>query len=311
MKQTTPSPVKKFPHVIEFLSYMLVDCRSSQNTLDAYRSDLKQFTEYLHERAINTPQEVSQEIFIDYITMLCEIGMQPSTRQRKITAIRMYFRYMIEEKLITDDPTALVETPKKWKHLPHELSPEEVTKLLGAEAGDSILSIRNRAILEVFYACGARVSEVCDLRLRDVNLQQKNILLTGKGAKQRMCPIGKPAIKALREYIEGARPLIDKHRGQTELFLSRTGKKMRRENINDLIKNVALKAGITKKIHPHLLRHSFATHMLAGGANLRAVQELLGHADISTTEIYTHVHNNQKIESYFAFHPRAKTNNKK
>lgn len=291
----------------DYLSFVRVECGLSKNTIISYERDLRAFSTFIGEG--RGPGDIAGSDISAYIAWLDERELCPKSRARMFVCLRCFFRFCMNEGTISHDPTQYSDCPRVWRHLPHDLSPREVEDLLKAESGDDVQSIRNRAILEVFYATGARVSEVCDLKHGDVDLQERTIKLSGKGSKQRMTPLGRAAVEALQIYLFGARGMLSSRnrlRGDTGyLFLSRTGKRLVRESIFRIVKAAALKAGITKNVYPHLLRHSFATHMLEGGANLRAVQMLLGHASLETTEIYTHVHRPHLIEAYAAFHPRA------
>lgn len=293
------------PQVNEFLLYLRVECGLANNTLLAYRTDLADFSALMAECARHHPVEITQDDLIAYIGYLAEQNLAASSRARRLVTVRQFFRFCVVEKIRPDNPTTVIDQPKLAQYLPQELSPTEINKLLNAENADTPLSLRNRALLEIFYACGARVSEVCGIKLQDIDLPTRTLRLTGKGAKQRMLPFGIPAAQAVEKYLQKVRPQLDKFHQQAYLFLSYRGKKLSRENVYTMIKEIAQKAGITKKVYPHLLRHSFATHLLAGGANLRAVQEMLGHADVATTEIYTHIHARQKFDAYHDFHPRA------
>lgn len=294
-----------FPHVNDYLLYLSGECMLAKNTILSYENDLRCFGEFCLTNGIEKPEKVQPDEITDFIAYLCEKGMQPSTRARMLVALRMFYRYLEMEKILESaNPCTAIDQPKLWRLLPSELSPDEVQRLLEAEKGGNLLSIRNRAILEVFYATGARVSEVSSLKLLDVDLDQQKLRLFGKGSKHRISPLGLASRQALGYYAD-IRDELDKGRGNKYFFLSRTGKQLKRENIYRVVVNAALKAGITKPVYPHLLRHSFATHMLAGGANLRIVQELLGHSNITTTEIYTHVAEGQKLDTYFKFHPRS------
>lgn len=297
---TLAEPVRNYLH------YMRVECGAAANTLESYERDLRAFSTYLGDRGWG---EVDGNSVSEYVGWLAERGLSPKSRARMFVALRCFFRFCIAEGLAEHDPTQYSDCPKVWQHLPHDLSPGDVERLLMAESDDDPLSIRNRAILEVFYACGARVSEVCILKIEDVDLEERTIKLFGKGSKQRMTPLGRASVEAIARYLDGPRIILAtrSRKGFEEgwLFLSRTGRKLLRESVFRLVKAAALKAGIDKNVYPHLLRHSFATHMLEGGANLRAVQMLLGHASLDTTEIYTHVHRPHLVEAYAAHHPRA------
>ncbi len=293
------------PAVAAFLQYLRVECGCADNTLLSYGRDLAQFQTFLAERGAADLGRLEAAAVVEYISHLTDRGLAPASRARALTAIRMFCRFCQSEGWLGHDPCETVDSPKLWKNLPHYLSPDEVTRLLTAERGDSLLSLRNRAILELFYACGARVSEVCALRVADVDLTARTVRLFGKGRKERQTPLGAAAAAALAAYLNGARPLLTQGRPTPRLFVSRTGLPLDRENVFRAVKRAALKAGITRNVYPHLLRHSFATHLLAGGANLRIVQELLGHADLATTEIYTHVEQDRLRRAYVACHPRA------
>lgn len=295
------------PLVFSYLDYARVECGLAANSLESYERDLRAFLGYVGgEREVET---VAGRDISEYIGWLVDRDLSPKSRTRMFVALRCFFRFCHTERLISHDPTQFSDCPRVWRHLPHDLTPGEVTRLLESEGGDDPQSIRNRAILELFYATGARVSEVCDIKVSDVNLEERTVRLFGKGSKERMTPLGRAAIEALNRYLNGTRDIFKtRNRKESEpiwLFMSRTGRRLVRESVFRLVKAAAAKAGITKNVYPHLLRHSFATHMLEGGANLRAVQILLGHASLETTEIYTHVHRSHLVEAYSNFHPRA------
>lgn len=290
-----------------FLDYARIECGLAGNSIESYERDLRAFAFFLGpDRTIDS---VRGDDITAYIAWMAERGLSPRSRARMFVALRCFFRFCAVERIVGSDPSQFADCPKVWRHLPHDLSPSEVKGLLEAESGNDPQSLRNRAILEVFYATGARVSEVCDLKVGDVDMRERTVKLSGKGSKQRMTPLGQAALESLAVYLNGARRLlVSKTRlkgDQGWLFLSRTGRQLLRENVFRIVKAAAYKAGITKNVYPHLLRHSFATHMLEGGANLRAVQMLLGHENLETTEIYTHVHRPYLVEAYGNFHPRA------
>ncbi len=293
-----------FPFVREFLEHLRVECGLAENTLLAYKHDLASLAEWLLRAGIENPAEVTGDELVDYAAELARKGLAPTSRARAIVASRMYYKFLVMEKILTVNPTDFIDQPRLFKYLPQELSPVEVEALLQAETGEGALADRNRALLELFYATGARVSELCGARVVDIDLKERFIRLKGKGGKERMTPITRTAAEVVGVYLYGARLELERSE-QPYLFLSRTGRKLDRVNVFLLVKRLALKAGITKNVYPHLLRHSFATHMLEGGANLRAVQMLLGHADLATTEIYTHVHDKRKFAAYHQFHPRG------
>jgi len=297
----------RFAHAItNYLDYGRVECGLAANSLLSYERDLRAFISYLgvdRELESITGKDVSA-----YIAWMSERGLSPKSRARMFVSLRCFFRFCCSEGVLTQDPAQFSDCPKIWRHLPHDLSPAEVTRLLEAESGEDVHSLRNRAILEMFYATGARVSEICDLKVTDVDLDERTVRLLGKGSKERMTPLGKPAVDAVERYLTGARGILKSRSSAGHppwLFVSRTGRRMVRESVFRVVKTAAAKAGISKNVYPHLLRHSFATHMLEGGANLRAVQMLLGHSSLETTEIYTHVHRPHLVEAYSTFHPRA------
>lgn len=289
-----------------YLEFALVECGLSDNSIESYQRDLRAFSSFIGENIL--PDAVTGDDVTRYIHWLSERELCPASRTRMFVALRCFFRFCQNDGLITHDPTQYSDCPRVWRNLPHDLTPSEVTRLLEAESGDDPQSLRNRAILEMFYATGARVSEICNLKTRDVDLDERTVLLFGKGSKERMTPLGRAAVEAVGKYIAiGRKSAILKNRVRDAnwLFVSRTGKQLLRESVYRIVKAAVLKAGITKNVYPHLLRHSFATHMLEGGANLRAVQILLGHASLETTEIYTHVHRPHLLTAYAEFHPRA------
>ncbi len=294
----------EIPFVTEFLAFLRIECGLADNTIIAYRRDLRNMANYFDSAGIANIGEVEGCDIVNYAADMARQDYAPTSRARAMVACRMFFRYLVTERIITVNPTDFVDQPKLFKYLPQELSPVEVQRLLGAEQGEGALADRNRAIMELFYATGARVSEVCDIRLVDLDLRERFVRLQGKGGKERMTPISHTAVRVIGDYLSGGRDKLDRC-NSPYLFLSRTGRKLDRINIFLLVKRLAKKAGISKNVYPHLLRHSFATHMLEGGANLRAVQMLLGHADLATTEIYTHVHDQRKFNIYHQFHPRG------
>jgi integrase/recombinase XerD len=304
-KENSSTPTGFDLPVSQFIMYLRVECGLAKNTLLAYSRDLKYFSWWATESGLANLQAVGGPEMSEYVEHMVGANLSAKSRARALAALRMFFRFCVSDGILPVDPCESIDSPKLWKHLPHDLSEEEIKQLLQAEKGQTGRSVRNRAILELLYASGARVSEVSDLRLRDVNFSEKVARLRGKGGKERMVPLGQAACESLAQYLNGVRPLQDKGRGAQNLFLSRTGKRLDRHNIFRVIKEAALKAGLTKNIYPHLLRHSFATHLLEGGANLRVVQTLLGHADLATTEIYTHVKQSRLHDSYTQFHPRA------
>lgn len=288
----------------QFIIYIRAECGLAKNTELAYGRDLKTFAEFMAAGG-KTLEGVTADDLTAFVAELAERGLCPASRARMLIAVRMLFRFCVTERLLSHDPCAVIDQPKLWKHLPNDLSPEEVTRLLEAEPGDGAYVLRARAILEFFYATGARVSEVCDLRLSNLDLRNRTARILGKGGKERVVLLHQAAADAIADYLHAARPLLARERSPENVFLSRTGRRLDRENVFRAVKRAALKAGITKNVYPHLLRHSFATHLLEGGAHLRAVQELLGHASLMTTEIYTHVAEKRIFNIYHQLHPRG------
>ena len=286
----------------QYLTFLSVERGLSSNTTESYRRDLEDFLRYLLVVG-KGPLEVEPRIFSGYLMHLASKGLTPSTIRRRFSALRGFYAYMMERGLISWDPTEDVDTPKTWKLLPHVLDLSEVERLLESPPSQTPLGLRDRTMLEVLYATGVRVSELVGLRLMDVNLEEGLVRIQGKGQKERVVPMGQEAIDWLKKYLQ-IRSDMDK-KGSPYLFLTTRGGPMTRQRFWQLVKGYARAVGITKKISPHTLRHSFATHLLERGADLRAVQELLGHADLSTTQIYTHVARSHLSQVYKKSHPRA------
>ena len=287
-----------------FLSYLSVERALSKNTLLSYGRDLKKYIRYLQEIGIKSLSQTSRKEIGDFMFKLKDAGLSSVSIARNLAAIKVFCRFLVRERLIPDDPSALVDSPKLWKRIPDSLSEREVNSLLSAADVSRIQGIRDRAILELMYATGLRVSEAVNLKIQDVNLEVGFLRCLGKGSKERVVPLGKEAISAVNKYLLEARPRLARPSSDNALFLSRLGKRISRQSFWKLIKAYSAKAGIQKAIRPHSLRHSFATHLLERGADLRSVQEMLGHADISTTQIYTHIDKNRLKAIHKKFHPR-------
>lgn len=290
-----------------FMNHLKVERGLSLNTVDAYCSDLCTLGDYLQDNGISSWDKVSRDDLLDFLDFRRRRGMEAATLARELAAIKVFYRYLVNEKLLDHDPSAVMDSPRLWRILPDMLSIEETDRLLRAfsdRAGEA-LTVRNRAILEMMYASGLRVSETANLKLGDVNFETAMVRVIGKGSKERVVPVAPRVLNLLRRYTASARnELVEKNPMSPYLFVSRTGRRLNRERIWAIIKEAALIAGIDKEIHPHTLRHSFATHLLENGADLRAIQEMLGHSDISTTEIYTHVNKNRLLAVHRQFHPR-------
>lgn len=290
--------------ISDFLDYLDVECGASPNTISAYNNDLQGFSGCLAGRGITTVNRIRPSHVMQYVAAMKERDLATTTIARRLVAVKMFCRFLLNEGYITGDPTATMASPSLWHRVPHVLNVSEVEKLLAVK-WPGPLGLRNKAIMEVFYASGARASEVAGLKLVDLRLDSGYLRCFGKGSKERLALIGERAIDALREYIEQARPVLTRGGDAPNVFLSYRGKPMRREDMWRIVKQAARRAGIDKKIYPHILRHSFATHLLEGGADLRAVQQMLGHADISTTQVYTHIDTDRLSTVHKRYHPRA------
>ncbi|MFQ5963220.1 MAG: site-specific tyrosine recombinase XerD [Candidatus Scalinduaceae bacterium] len=288
-----------------FLNYLIVECGLSENTIKGYKNDLHNFSNYLKNRGIKWFKDVRANMIVNYIEKEKERGLSENSISRSLIAIKMFYKYMIMEGKVSKNPMSFVNSPKLHKRLPEVLHYKAVEKMLSTPNCNKKLGIRDKAILELMYATGARVSEVASIKVSWANLEYGYVRCQGKGSKQRIVPIGAKAVDSVRRYLQDVRPFLNKNKDNETLFLSRTGKMLRRENIWDIVKKYAVHAGIQSDISPHTLRHSFATHLLEGGADLRSVQEMLGHANISTTQIYTHVDRKYLKAVHQKFHPRA------
>jgi len=291
--------------VINYLHFLTVERGLSANTVTSYRNDLDQFVKYLKRQNFDKFSEVTRQDITAYLQEETAQKKANSSIVRSVTSLRRFFSYLIHEKKITTDPMSLIDTPKQEKHLPEVLSRHEVEQLLETPNVGEPLGLRDRAILELMYATGLRVSEVINLKLADLHLPVGLLKTIGKGQKERIVPIGDTAAYWINEYLEHGRTKLLKEKRSDFLFLNFHGNQLTRQGIWKNLKIQVQKAGITKNITPHTLRHSFATHILENGADLRIVQELLGHADISTTQIYTHLSKRRLSEIYDKTHPRA------
>ncbi len=288
-----------------FINYLSVERGLAQNTLLAYRLDLQKYSKHLSEKQITSVLEVKREHVTEFILAQKQQGLSTTTICRSLAAVKMFHRFLVREHLAPTDPTNLVETPKLWKRVPDVLSQAEIDAMIRAALGKKPQQIRDHAILELFYASGMRVSELSQLKVENVNLQVGYVRCWGKGSKERVIPIGMRSRESIKKYCDSARQRLLKSHLSSDLFVSRLGKKMTRQSIWQIIKDYAKKANIKKVIKPHTLRHTFATHLLQHGADLRSVQEMLGHADIATTQIYTHVDRDRLKTVHKQFHPRG------
>jgi integrase/recombinase XerD len=300
------------PHVRAFFTYLRVECGLARATLDAYGLDMRDLLADLHEAGVDAPADLKPQHLVDHFRKLKrERGLASSSIIRHLATIRMFCRFLHADGRLAENPADLIERPTRWRNLPDVLSPNQVKKLIEApqppaDPAAPPLHLRDRAILEVLYAAGLRASETAGLGLDDYHETLRVVKVTGKGGKQRLVPLGKPAMAAVDVYRTDCRPVLVRPDGRDKhhLFLSRTGRPLERVALWQIVQRHAARAGM-KNVHPHMLRHSFATHLLSGGADLRVVQELLGHSDISTTQIYTHVDQDRLKSIHKKHHPRA------
>jgi len=285
--------------------FLTLEQGAARTTQDAYGRDLERFALYVRSRGPSTPSDASPRMLREYIYHLKDLGLAPASIRRNVSAIRTYYRFLIAEGHAVRDPSERLETPKKWLTLPDVLTVAEVERLLAAVTLDEPLAFRDRALLELAYGAGLRVSEWITLGLKDVMLNDALIRVFGKGSKERLVPIGRSAIGAVAVYQRELRPRLERGAGKGALFLNARGTPLSRMGAWKILRKYVELAGIARHVTPHTLRHTFATHLLEGGADLRAVQEMLGHADISTTQIYTHVDREYLRSVHKQFHPRG------
>lgn len=303
-KGEEPPPALAAP-LSDFLTALRVEAGLSRATLAAYRSDLGHFLSWSRRRSLARPADIDAVLVVDYLAHRRAEGLAESTVSRDLTAVRMWMRFLVSEGLLERDPTSRLQSPVLAKLLPHTLDVEEVDRLLRAPDGSGWRDQRDRALLEILYACGARISEAVGLTTDRMDSELRVVRLYGKGSKERVVPVGSRARAALTRWIEDGRTQLPGARARREVFLSHTGKPLDRTNAWRRVKAAALRAGLPREVHPHSLRHSFASHLLAGGADLRAVQEMLGHASIRTTEIYTHLDEEHIRGLHRLYHPRG------
>jgi integrase/recombinase XerD len=296
-------------HVLDFLAYLEFERGLSRNTLEAYRSDLLQFGAHLEREGVDV-LDAQHAHLAGWLSELAQGGEErapaaPATLQRKAACLRSFYRHLRREGLLDHDPTADLRAPRKSQRLPQVLTRGEVQKLLAAPRGTDPTALRDRALLELMYACGLRASEAIDLTLADIDLHAGVLRARGKGSKERLVPIGSQAINAVRMWLQRGRPELVGLRDEPHLFVNHRGSGLTRQGLYKIVQRHARAVGLEGKMSPHTLRHTFATHLLAGGCDLRSVQEMLGHADVATTQIYTHLSTDRLRDVYFAAHPRA------
>ena len=303
MAKPRPDPAASDPEVEGFLA--LLAARRAPKTVEAYRRDLRALGDWLG----GPPSKATHDDLERWLAELRAAGLSPATIARRVAAVRSFFRHLVLLGARTDSPAAALELPRRRRKLPRTLSPAEAQRLIEAAAGSTPRMMRDRALVELLYGAGLRVSEAVGLDRTGVDLEQRLVRCTGKGNKERVVPVGRHAVEALRRYLAHGRPYLDK-RHRPELFLNAQGGGLTRAGAFLILRRLAGRAGLEpERVHPHLLRHSFATHLLEGGADLRSVQEMLGHADLSTTELYTHVSDRRRRDVYFRSHPHARRRN--
>lgn len=304
----------------QFLTHIGVERGLAQSTVDAYASDLRRYLDWLEARGVHGPAAVTRQDVEDYVADLDGAGESGRSKARRLASIHAFHRFALAQQAVASDVAATVKAPKGAGTLPDVLTVDEVARLLEAvpqphatgvtDVEDAVL-VRDRALLELMYATGARVSEIVGADIDDMDFDEHVIRVTGKGSKQRLVPVGGYACQALRRYLDEARPVLERRKrsGSAErraLFLNKRGCRLSRQSVWEVVKSAGERAHIAKPLHPHTLRHSFATHLIQGGADVRTVQELLGHASVTTTQIYTHVSPESLIEAYLTAHPRAR-----
>lgn len=290
--------------VERFADFLALERGSSTRTLEAYARDVARLVDFALVKGVAGPAAVTPRLLREFVYQLKDLGLSPASIRRNVSGVRSYFRFLVGDGLVARDPSERLDTPKRWRTLPEVLSVAEIQKLLAAPTMDDPLYFRDRAMLEVAYGAGLRVSEWIGIGVRDVLLDDGLVRVFGKGGKERLVPIGRSAIGALAIYVREKRPTLERGSGQGMLFLNARGEPLSRMGAWKILRKYVKRSGITKRVYPHTLRHSFATHLLEGGADLRAVQEMLGHADISTTQIYTHVDREYLRQVHRRYHPR-------
>lgn len=290
----------------EFINFLKLERALSHNSIEAYRNDIKKFIQYLEAKRLSLlPDQIETDHLQNFIHWINELGISPRSQSRVISGIKAFFRYLLIENYIQQDPTELIEAPKIGRDLPKVLSVDEINKLIEAIDLSQAEGQRNKAIVETLYSCGLRVTELINLKLSNLYFNEGFIRIIGKGNKERLIPISNIAMKEIKYYLEDRNKLNINPEHEDILFLNRRGKQLTRVMVFTIIKRLAQKANLKKDISPHTLRHSFATHLIEGGADLRAIQEMLGHESIMTTEIYTHLDRKYLRETIIEHHPRS------
>jgi integrase/recombinase XerD len=290
----------------QYLNYLRFEKNLSENSIFAYQTDLKRYLAYLHALKITRPEHIKTRHVHRLIQVLSEMGLAASSLARNLSSIRSFHQFLYMEDVMQSNPTEHVEGPKLRRYLPSVLSFNEIQKLLSVIDDSNSLGLRDRAMLEILYACGLRISELLGLPIREIYFKQGFVRVIGKGSKERLVPVADRALNWVRAYLDRSRPVLDKYRNSSGItFLNARGNPLSRMGFWKILNGYVVQSGVKKEVHPHTFRHSFATHLLEGGADLRAVQEMLGHADISTTQIYTHLDRSYLKQVYQQYHPRA------
>jgi len=292
-------------HYQDYLTMLRVERNVSPQTIDAYKRDLKQYLGYINDQRVKDLSEITSTHIRKYIRILNDRGMAPTSMSRIISSIRSYHKYLSGEKIIDENPALVINNPKIPKKLPDVLSEKEISSIIGAIEESSQFYQRDRSMIEMLYSCGIRVSELCSLEMSNLFLEDDLIRVMGKGNKERLLPIGGRAKEYLNDYLIHSRIRLVKRTESSHIFVSRNGKALTRAMVNNILNKWTRISGMNRSVSPHMLRHSFATHLLEGGADLRFVQALLGHTDISTTQIYTHLDKHYLKEIYKSHHPRS------
>lgn len=288
-----------------FRDFLALESGHSANTVESYLRDLRRLGEFATSRGVRDPARLTRPLLRDFVYLMKDLGLSSASIRRGVSAIRTYYGFLVGEGRVKDDPSDRLESPRRGRMLPVTLSVQEVETLLGSPKVDQPLAWRDRALLELAYGAGLRVSELCTMSLTDLLLSDNLVRVFGKGGKERLVPVGRTVIGAVSVYLHTMRPALDRGKSRGRVLLNARGQPLSRVGAWGIVKRATQRAGITKRVTPHTLRHSFATHLLEGGADLRAVQEMLGHADLSTTQIYTHVDREYLRSVHRQFHPRG------
>jgi len=289
----------------QYMNHLLIEKGAAGNTLEAYRRDLNRYVSFLEQKGLADAGCAMPRNVIEFLVQLKSEGLSANSMNRSLAALRGFYKFLLQEKALDESPLANIELAKVWMRLPDTVSQEEMNLILSQPGDQTPSALRDSAILELLYATGLRVSELISLTMNSINWQVGFLIVMGKGSKERVVPVGRTAYDCVRRYVDESRPKLQKSKITDVLFLNRFGRAFTRQGLWKIIVGYAKKAGLQKNVHPHTFRHSFASHLLAGGADLRAVQVMLGHADISTTQIYTHVTKDRLKEIHHKYHPRG------